>query len=107
MEKKHRRLEWEYRVRGVITIKIKHYGFVTFQPSTVVLGTKLPISIGDVIYLRLPRPLNGQPWLQLFRIRFARGKPAVHMGKKFGDRWYWTHTKMAQRILDGYIPPLS
>ncbi len=104
---KRRKFEWEYKVRGVIAIKIKHYGLLTFQPATVSLGTKLPISIGDAVYLKLPRPLNGQPWLQLFRIRRARGKPAIHLGKKFGDRWYWIHTKKAQQILEGFIPSVS
>jgi hypothetical protein len=49
-------------------------------------GFTLRLKVGDVVY----RLVSGR-WVKLFRIRKARGLPAIHYGKKFGDRWYWIH----------------
>lgn len=97
-------LECEYIVRSVMQLRIRHYGRKTFDGSVGPGMMPLSLSIGDTVYKKLSRPTNGQPWIQLFRIRVAKGKTAVHLGKKFGDTWHWLASKKAKQILSGEMP---
>lgn len=98
------RVEWGFRIRSVMQLRIRHYGKKMFDDAVGPGMAPLLVTIGDTVYKKLTRPLNGQPWIQLFRVRVAKGKPAVHLGKKFGDTWHWIGSDKATRILDGEIP---
>lgn len=78
---------WSYEPKSFMKIRIRHYGRPRFE-GHVEPGMVLPVSVGDAVYRRLSRSLNGQRWVQLFRIRMLCGKPTVHLGKKFGKYCY-------------------
>ena len=94
----------DFRVRSVMQIRIRHYGRKTFDGSVGPGMVPLSLSVGDTVYKKLSRPKNGQPWIQLFRVRVAKGKEAVHLGKKFGDTWHWIGSEKATKILNGEGP---
>ena len=98
-------MTWEFQPVSLAWYRIRFYKKRTWYKGPLGPGMKaLPLSIGDSVFQKMPRPLNGQTYIQRFRLRMARGQPAVHLGKKFGDRWYWLHTKTGQAILRGLIP---
>ncbi len=97
-------MTWTFTAAGIHRIRIRHYGKPIFKGVTSPGMAVTKLKIGDAVYQKIDRPVNGQSWMLRFRLRMARGKPAVHLGKKFGDKWYWIHTKTGQAIMNGLIP---
>lgn len=76
---------WIYKSPSFQRLIVRNKKKIAFQ-GYLPADCTIRLMMGDTVY-----QFMHDRWTRFFRIRKARGLPAIHYGKKFGDRWYRIH----------------